>query len=219
MRKFLVGATALCTTVLFLVPGFAMAQSVRDWTGPYVGASLGAVNSRSSILLTPSSFSSAEIPLSGSLVGVNAGFDYDFGAAVIGLEAEAAGTNAIANVDNGSSYGAGLSSLLSLRARLGLKAGDALIYGTGGIAGGRVSTSTQIGAGSEVFTSTFATGTIVGAGIEYALTDTISIKTEGLMYQLASVQGAGDSGKLGSAYTSDYKPTGAVLKTGINFRL
>ena len=44
MRSYLLAATALTSSISFLVPGAAFAQTPYDWSGFYVGLGAGVVD-------------------------------------------------------------------------------------------------------------------------------------------------------------------------------
>ncbi len=215
MHKNLLAATALCTTIAFFVPASAYAQA-RDWTGIYAGGLIGGVISDSD--LTFDVLDTASIDASGGLVGATAGYNWDVGRVVAGIEADASFLDVRgSSTDFDDEYEAQIKSLFTLRARMGFKAGDALIYGTAGLAGAHVSFRSDVGGGDVARGSGFELGPVGGIGLEYALTDRLSLKTEGLLFAVSGVEGVGDSGK-GGDYSGQYKPSGAVIRAGVNFK-
>lgn len=239
MRSKLLAATALTTSILFLVPG-AFAQSSYDWGGAYVGVTVGGVGTTSEI--TTTSFAGDfDVHGSGWLAGITAGYNFVLNENfVVGIEGDAsfAGLDIPTDGDSIASAGEKLDSLLSLRARAGLTTGPLLTYATLGIAGGQASYSTDIvdlgkGTPSPSTGSGFVTGVIGGAGMEVAVNDNVSVKLEGLMYQMSPLSGSGNTGGGGiiipdpevevpdagkGEYDSDYKPSGVVIRSGVNFR-
>jgi outer membrane immunogenic protein len=212
MRKLRFG-TALCTILGFLLPVSAWAIDDFDWTGAYIGVEAGTVNTDSTVDF--SDIDSATLDGRGTLWGVSAGYNQQSGVVVYGVEADAA----TSNLNDQGDYTEGLDSLLTLRGRIGLTDGRILYYGTAGIGGGEANFSTFRDDGKDTPTaamgSGFVTGPVMGAGVEYALTDNLTLKTEGLAYRFAELSGTGDTGK--GTYDADYKPSGFVLRSGVNF--
>jgi outer membrane immunogenic protein len=226
MRKALLAATALVSTVMFLVPGAVLAQSSR-WSGPYVGVTAGIVYSDAPVgydNFEDESFAAGRTPVyaRGALLGLTAGYNVETAGVVVGIEGDASWSNLHGERSaEGASFAANLDSLLTLRGRLGFSSGNALIYGTAGVAGGQAdysATLANITANPDnvvpAAASGFVGGIVGGVGVEYALTDNMSIKTEGLMYELAPLSGVGDTGK--GAFDSEYKPSGVAVRTGLN---
>ncbi len=219
--------TALGTTILFLVPGAPLAQSSFDWTGGYLGLTLGGAGSRTPLefVYEPAADGPDSVPLhaSGAMAGVTAGYNWQAAdGLVLGIEGDASFSTVQGASESGrDSFEASLESLLSLRARLGVQAGNALFYATAGVAGGRVehtASVVEIGLFDEpAEASGFAAGVIGGAGVELALTDNLSVKAEGLVYRLGAIEGVGDTGK--GEFTSSYAPSGVTLRAGLNFQL
>jgi outer membrane immunogenic protein len=242
MRRKLLAATALCTSLIFLTQGVAMAQqAAENWSGPYIGMLASGIGSKSHLDVTPlngsSTFSDENLPIfydlsnSGFGAGITAGYNFQNGSVVYGIEGDASGLGLTSTVtgtgDDSTSYTVTdrLDSLLTLRGRLGVVEGKALIYGTAGVAAGQASFTAAIGDSGGSSDYHIATGSgvvaggVAGVGIEYALTDKLSLKAEGKVYQLASLSGMGDTGK-GSPtdpYTAAYHPQGAMFSTGLNF--
>jgi outer membrane immunogenic protein len=227
VRFALLAATALTTTLSFVVPGVGFAQSAYDWSGAYVGVNAGIVYSEAPVSydnFLDSSFSDGETPIyaSGALLGVTAGYNVDMAGVVIGIEGDADWAN-VHGERSGSSgdFEANLDSLLTLRGRLGFTSGNALFYGTAGLAAGQANYSATLTNPSAVDPPTtaessgFVGGLVGGAGVEFALTDNMSIKTEGLMYQLSPLSAVGDTGK--GDFDSEYAPNGVSVRTGVNF--
>ena len=221
MRTQLLAATALTTTVSFLVPGLALAQSTFDWSGFYAGLSGGVVNDQSVVdfdysgtLTLPAS---VKVPGIGELGSTTVGFDWQNGQFVYGL----AGDMALVKLQGhatGTNYTIDdkLNTLLSLRARFGVAFDRMLVYATAGVAGGTTSFNADVGKGSASG-SGFATGTIVGVGTEYAVNDNVAITAAAKYYNLSPLTGTGDAGKgTPDPYTATYKPAGLIFETGLN---
>lgn len=218
MRFTLLTATALTTTITFLVPGVGFAQTAYDWSGAYVGVNAGVVYSDAPVTIDDTD--DTPIYASGALLGVTAGYNLDMAGVVVGIEGDANWAN-VHGERSGSSgeFEAGLDSLLTLRGRLGFTSGNALFYGTAGLAAGHASYSAAPGewiAPETAEASGFVGGAVGGVGVEFALTDNMSVKTEGLYYQLAPLSAVADTGK-GGTYDSEYAANGVTLRSGVNF--
>ena len=227
MRSRLLCATALTTTILFLVPGISLAQSAYNWTGRYVGASIGVVESTSTETFTYSGTPGlpGSIDLSGSgLAGtLDAGYNLQTGSVVFGLEGDITG---LARKDSGLSSGANsitvngtVDMLLTARGRLGISMDKLLIYGTAGLAAGHGSVNTDFGKGSSDGSAAALLGYAGGLGVEYALNDNMSLKAEGLYYHLGSLTTAGTASSFSSpsvTYSGSYNPSGALFRAGLN---
>lgn len=165
----------------------------HDWSGAYAGLSLG-YGSGNEDPVDITAFPGATGATFGSLkpegwLGVvQAGANLQYGNLIVGVEgdlqlsdfhAETSATQggvAATSTSDVDWYG-------SLRPRLGIATGPALIYATGGLAfGGLTGSINAVGPAGE--TATLATSTdvalgyTVGGGIEYALNDAISLRGE-----------------------------------------
>ena len=161
--------------------------SAFNWTGAYVGVN-GGFDFASFTKGGKAAFGSPSGGLAGGTVGYNFQINQNF---VAGLEGDLdwtspSGTRANAFSANSTSRSR-LNSLFTLRGRVGFAADHALIYATGGYAGGNVKSSlvdvTRGLAGSD---SSYRSGYALGAGLEYAFTNNISAKAEYLYTALGS---------------------------------
>ena len=179
----------------------------------------------------------------GFLGGGQIGYNWQSGALVYGLEADFDLAHLTDNTINGSLTNNGvplaasvnstltekLSSLGTLRARLGyIATTDLMVYATGGLAVGSVSSSavTTFNPGSPTSTysgstSSTKTGWTLGAGFEYAMTRQWSFKTEYLYVNLA---GAGytasplaPSPPFTIGHSADHLSAN-LLRMGINYK-
>ena len=109
-----------------------------------------------------------------------------------------------------TSFGYQIDWLTTIRARGGLAVDRFFLYATGGLALGEIKTSpmSRFQVGANIYDGTRTTtraGWTAGGGVEYALTDRISVRTEYLYVDLGN-----ETYSYGDA-------TGAVLSTGFNF--
>ncbi|WP_262028936.1 outer membrane protein [Microvirga sp. Mcv34] len=171
------------------------AVPVFTWTGFYVGVNAGyGWNTNDDFI-----FNNVRYNLSddgGFVGGAQAGYNYQIGSFVVGLEgdiqyADFGGNDVIladgtvADFNNSDWFG-------TVRARAGVAFDRALIYATGGFA-----------------FADGATGWTVGGGIEYAFTNNLSAKVEGLYVNLDQ-----DDNFLGINRDAEF----GVVRAGLNFR-
>ncbi|ABV93441.1 hypothetical protein Dshi_1699 [Dinoroseobacter shibae DFL 12 = DSM 16493] len=137
--------------------------SGRDWTGGYVGAQIGYGDVGTN---------ASGVDGDGLIGGLIAGYDYDFGSYVLGAGID----YDIADIDLGP---ASLEDVLRLKLRAGFEAGPSLIYATGGYA--RAGTDNL---GSD-------DGWFAGAGVEYPLSQNLSLAGEVLYHEFDDFDGSG----------------------------
>ena len=226
MRHSLLSATSLATTLLFLVPGVVHAQSTpHDFSGPYIGASLGALTGAGTIDLSfidpndrRGSPSRIEVPILGASGTVSGGYNFQLNSFVYGIEAD--GTLLYAKGSaSGATYTANeqLAGLLSLRGRLGVASGPLLVYATAGVAGGYagfdVTTAGLSNSGTTASRAGIVYGPTAGVGGEYAVNDKVGLTAEGLVTSLSPLTATGDNGKgpyTATSRTSDFNVRGGV---------
>jgi outer membrane immunogenic protein len=166
------------------------------WSGLYLGGHVGYGEAEfrgGSLDFSPTS--SDDVPLQdltakGALVGLHAGYNWQVGMVVVGVEGDVSATpgwNArrcrpadTCAVTDGHVYGQ-LDALASIRGRLGIAFDRALIYATAGVAWARK--RTEVGATyiSEHLGS--KTGGVYGGGIEWKYNPGLSLRLEGLYYR------------------------------------
>ena len=135
------------------------------------------------------------LDIAGGFGGLQIGANHQFGAIVVGLEADAQGGNITDStprvittpylVAGGTAAMASKSSVNwfgTVRGRLGFAFGQTLIYGTGGLAWGEVKHS-MVWDDSNLFRAfdhndTMRIGWVAGGGIEHAFTSRWSLKAE-----------------------------------------
>lgn len=216
---------AAMTSALFLSPSTA---SAFTWTGGYVGAHGGgawgnvsySVDSHPIVQVPDDSFD-----LDGYLLGGQAGYNWQSGSLVFGIE----GDMSWANIDgSGSDVDPRPESesvpsfeigwIGTVRGRLGYAMDRLMVYGTGGVAltGVDANISNVEGAGDKRSDDNTYIGWTLGAGAEFAVTDSMSVKAEYLYSDFGlkssnfgDVYGAGD-------LTADAEIEAHVVKIGVN---
>ncbi len=178
----------------------------------------------------------------GFLIGGTAGYNMQFGAFVAGIEGDISYTDIDGRTTylNPAPFGAGpfpvgstrstfrtdMDYLATVRGRVGVAFDRVFVYATGGAAIADTTYTADFGApvtGAQQFfgrRSDTQLGYTVGAGVETAITDAVSLKAEYLYYDLGSITvnvpavGAGGAG----AYTSRFDQDGFIVRGGANFR-
>jgi outer membrane immunogenic protein len=185
---------------------------IFTWTGVYVGAS-AAYNFGGFTHDGSPYFGNSD----GGLFGVQAGYNYQSGPLVAGIEGDinfgsvsGSGHPYFNSYANGNINGQG-----SIRARFGYAFNHAMVYITGGYTGANLKgTITDFSVSPNVYAndSTFLNGWTIGAGVEYAITQHISVKAEYLYSDYGT----------GSLFTGtpDYARPGlnlSTLRAGVNY--
>ncbi len=137
----------------------------------------------------------------GGMIGGTAGYNYQIGQLVLGVEGDTDWSSAknTIGVNTGK-----ITNLSTLRGRVGFAADRALVYATGGYAGGQLKTNSDIAS-----STTWNNGWALGGGIEYAFLNNVSAKAEYLWTDLSS--------KSILANTSATGLHDSVLRAGVNY--
>lgn len=253
MLRAIIVASAVCaSTVAFaadLLPTkkgpapapYVPAAPAFTWTGFYIGVNGGYGGGdfrypfAGGPIEEPSLVSgSARLNSSGFLGGGQAGFNYQYGSVVGGVEADIDASDIEGRLNANVSFpggGVGLNAgsdvkyFGTVRARLGYTVVDrALLYVTGGLAYGDVRSSFNAGysydsdtgglSGSESKTQV---GWTLGGGLEYALTNNITFKTEYLYADLGKhTVTAGTIDDV--AYSLDVETKLNIVRAGLNYK-
>jgi outer membrane immunogenic protein len=179
-----------------------VAPSFYDWTGFYVGMNGGGtwLDGTSGFVFrdgTTFGIPGASLRGTGAIGGVQGGYNYQIGRLLLGTEVDLSWSNASASSTvtgvetNGNGYNFSRSENLSwldtMRLRLGYVPFDrALLYATGGVAYGQVTSTSNLALSTGVdysgSLSGARTGWTAGGGIAYALTDRWSARLEYLCF-------------------------------------
>jgi outer membrane immunogenic protein len=184
MRASLAAAAALfisttaASVAADLAPAYtkAPAAAVYSWTGVYIGGNIGG-GVASSHFEDPFGFSTTATD--GFFTGgAQIGYNYQFGAGLIGIEADVNGNSTFkGSVIGGTSLAVGDRADVSgtIRGRAGLVVSNALLYVTGGAAWANVNQTgvafSNLGIPSALSANSSGTswGGVIGAGVEYAM--------------------------------------------------
>jgi outer membrane immunogenic protein len=180
-----------------------------NWSGFYLGINGGGGWGHSNW-----DTSSDRIGLSGGLAGGTAGYNWQIGSAVLGVEgdidwANLKGTNASTLCPAGCSTSD--TWLSTVRGRAGYAFGGVLPYVTGGLAVGDIRAATPGFAGA----SNTSAGWTAGAGIEFGLTGNWSAKAEYLYVDLGRFNCGTNCNGLPTDNVSMHDN---VVRAGVNYR-
>lgn len=210
----------LAAPALAADPAVYRAPPVFTWTGFYIGAHAGAALSDSSYR-NSAGFgwrgpNSGNDP-AGVLGGLQAGYNWQAGNLVLGVEADISAANASGNVAVLPAapiavYRSSLDWMGTLRLRGGFAFDRTLIYATGGLAYG--------GAKQSLFDAAFPftasvgnrTGWAAGVGVEYALTNNWSTRIEYIYTQFNNRSVATNG------YGFTFRNSVSVARAGLNYK-
>jgi len=202
-----------------------IARSSYNWTGFYLGGSAGGVWGEEHWRFEPFG-TSAEPDFGGYLLGGQAGYNYQVGRIVAGIEGDFGFSNSRGGKSCPNlfffSCEAEMERLGSLTGRLGYTWGRALFYAKGGWAAGELAAQSHLNPGSTLggllagplSTTKWANGWTVGGGMEFALTDSWSAKAEYMHSDLGKERFiVDDSGRefVNAATTAD------AVRLGVNY--
>ncbi len=197
---------------------------IFSWNSFYVGTNAGFI--RSMAAATDKEFWGPNETIyssgSGVLGGIQAGYNYQLGAIVFGLEADLATTSADAKA---ISHGSGrtdqhkTSALGTVRGRVGYAFDRTLLYVTGGLAYGNVNNSVvnTFLTTQNAETSGWRTGYAVGGGVETAINAHWTVKAEALYYNVGSSSAQVVVSSVPKPFET--KNDGALARVGVNFKL
>ena len=199
------------------------------WTGFYFGINGGyGGNEFKYPFEAPvvSSSGQASLTSSGFLAGGQLGYNWQVGQWVWGFETDIQWSNIKGELDASASTPLGALALNAgselewfgtVRGRLGYAWERLMVYATGGFAYGSVSTNLNA-AGGPLGVFSFSgdsqkTGWTAGAGFEYAITPSISLKTEYLYLDLGS-----DNVYTTNGFSISEETTVHLVRAGLNWR-
>jgi outer membrane immunogenic protein len=223
---------------------------VFTWTGFYVGVHAGYAFSEADIRTSGNAANTianvgalarppgVSFDQDGFIGGAQIGYNMQFGMFVAGVEADISYTDLSTRQDyfspttfgpalagTRSTFTQDLEYLGTVRARLGVAFDRALVYVTGGLAYGDVNYNADFftSGGALQFNgskSGVEVGYTIGAGVEYAFTNNLTLKAEYLYYDLGSqnvvvnaIPGVGLN-----SYTSRFETEGHIARVGLNYK-
>ncbi|RAI41159.1 outer membrane beta-barrel protein [Rhodoplanes roseus] len=210
-------------SIVYKAPPAPVAVPV-SWQGLYVGLNAGTIWGKSTEDYI-GTVSGAEVKYGGALLGGQAGYNYQIGPWVLGLEGDMAWSNAKGATGNqlpGTLFGVPASAFLTdetnidwfatFTGRVGYAWERTLFYAKGGFAVAEVTQRIRLNFDGTipVTSSQIAKGWTAGVGAEYALNAAWSAKAEWLYYDLGS-----------DTYENvgvDAHLKGGLARVGLNYR-
>ena len=185
-----------------------------DWSGPYFGVKFGGAIEGSA----DGGFAGAtgDVGLDGVVVGIMSGRNFQFDHIVLGFDSDSSLTDISGSTTIGGQTGkVSLDTLSTTRGRIGYAYDRVLPYVTGGLATAQADFSLE-GAGSD--NDEWFFGYTVGAGVEWAVTDTIAARLEYQFIDLGS-ESISIGGNRSTASIDDLHVVraGVSIKTGFIF--
>lgn len=186
-----VSAAALSADLLPPPPPEDLRPAAYDWTGPYIGGFVSVISVEGHYDKVPDCDCppvDPEMSGTGFNGGVLAGWNYDLGGFVVGVEGDWAWGGEVAdNREPAELTDLSFDNIATLRARAGVPIDNALIYATGGVAFVDAEFTGEVGPIDASFHSKddeWITGWTVGGGIEAALADGLHARLEYLYIDL-----------------------------------
>lgn len=228
MKKVILG------TALFLAATSPALAEDYNWTGAYAGVHVGGAwgnttvrdNAKDGVAPGPFSYDT-----SGAFGGGTAGYNYQIGNIVIGVEGDVgyldlsgSGIIGSAHADHHQNITTSGGAYGDLTGRLGWAWNNVLFYGKGGILifDGEALQATTADGYAPHGTDTFV-GWTAGGGVEYAMTQKISLKIEYMHMDMGTRDGdqtalvADPPTPAGYAFTNSHDVTADSVKLGLNF--
>lgn len=229
----------------------AMTSSLFTWTGFYGGINAGFKFSGDDDVHTegqaaPNIANIAGgarpgfVPLNrnGFIGGGQIGYNYQFGQFVAGIETDIDYTDfrdnrsvttaqLVTGLPLNNTFSSRLNFLGTVRGRLGFAYDHSLFYATGGLAYGETKQHIDMfgPTGNLQFSgdqSQVKVGFAVGAGMEQAITNNLTVKAEYLFFDLGkdtlNVAVIPGSGGAGTGYNSHFDQNGHIARVGLNYR-
>jgi outer membrane immunogenic protein len=162
-------------------------SQVFSWTGFYIGAEAGYAwgkDTTTEYLTASNTFTGFDptYKVSSAVGGAYAGYNYQIGWAVLGVESDIEAANLRGGFLDTTVGGSGTTQLNwqgSLRGRAGFTAGQMMFYGTGGLAFAEIDhTYTNLITGTAETNSGLRTGWTAGAGVEISVMPNLLARVE-----------------------------------------
>ena len=223
IRKILMPTVALATMASAALAADSTGPAV-NWTGYYAGAQIGYMSGSADwdVNKVNNGYHEYWRP-HGGFGGLHAGYNYQVGTAVFGLQAEA---NLIDNRKWHTDFAdeklmASSSVFGSLDARMGATFERALVYAIGGIAFANNKTKgvTAIGP-DQVLTATFSGNNVgwnIGLGVEYAVDDRWSVRAEYRYYDFGKKNFPNSEGDT-YYYAHSHSYVDHTLRLGLSYK-
>ena len=238
MRKIILAALAALVSApsaysadLSLRP--SLPPPLPVWTGFYIGGNAGGAIgiARSDFSVGGTNFASVDNSLSGAVAGGQAGYNWQSGPMVYGLETDIQFSNAkgtlsapcaagLCGLALTANYSQEVSWFGTVRGRVGYAQGGWLIYATAGYAYGQLTTDANAsapGASATFSAKDFVNGWTAGGGIEVQVMPRWSVKGEYLFTDLGRASHTFVFTGV-PAVTDSANVTLNIVRAGVNFR-
>jgi outer membrane immunogenic protein len=201
MKNLAFGVSALAVSLALSASAFAAdlqselyvpeAAAVEDWSGFYLGGVVGAGLFTSTMVDNDENISYGYSDLTdwGGSAGVTAGYNVQFGAGVVGVEADinwSSFSNSFYDEAYDTQHDRSWEWYSTIRGRAGLAVDKALFYGTAGLViasldfKGDYDPENDCGDYYGYCLTGTQVGLALGAGAEFMVSDNLSVKVEGL---------------------------------------
>ncbi|MEJ8572195.1 outer membrane protein [Microbaculum marinum] len=195
-------------------PEVAISPDIFDWSGLYVGAHAGYLFGNSDVGFGPlGGLSTMGVETDGFAGGGQVGFNWQMDRLVLGGEADLSWANLEgSHTSSGGVVQTRADWLSTVRGRAGVAFDRVLVYGTGGVAFTSMETSF---AGPPGYNSDKQglTGWTAGAGVEWAMTDNLSLKGEYLYVDFSD-----EPYLLGAPTPTPVDLDGSYVRVGVNYK-
>jgi outer membrane immunogenic protein len=195
--------------------------SVWSWTGFYLGINGGGVwhRAEADVVSGVGDTAATTVKSSGATFGGQIGANWQVQQFVLGIEADwnwvdASGTANFVGFGP-ATFSSKLSSLATVRGRLGVAFSSTMVYATGGFAAGKVNNQVPTLFGGYAIDDDVKFGWTVGGGIEHMFSRNWSAKVEALYVDLGR---STVSGNIDPAYVGRFDNTAIVGRAGLKFK-
>ena len=207
-------------------PGLAadpVVDSQYDWTGSFIGIQAGYGWGDSQVdeidTATGTVNQTQDYDHDDFVAGFDAGYNFQSDSLVLGIvgDLEFASISGDQDFDGSSdATNKDIDWLGSLRLRAGFAADSALFYVTGGLAAGHVDMeATEDNNTASISGDSVAFGYTIGAGVEYAFSDSMSGLVE---YRYTDLENTDHSGNIyGGDFTYDHENAFHAVRVGLNY--
>jgi outer membrane immunogenic protein len=235
IKRFVFPVSAFIALASIANAADAPAPSAYDWSGFYAGVNAGYAwgetegTDINGWLDFPDVESSFSTDGDGLTAGGQIGYNMQLDSLVLGVETDLSYLNVSGSETSSIASDNHIVSddgyLGTLRARLGFAADRLLIYATGGLAVGDTGSKWVDDGGTYQFELDTGSqwGWVAGGGLEYAATDSVSVKAEYLYYDLGTEDlhysggPANFCSPFGEGCDFEIKNTGSIVRLGVNF--
>jgi outer membrane immunogenic protein len=198
---------------------------VYNWSGFYLGANAGwsFINVTDTATFTGGVLGGVAATgtgtANGAVAGGQIGYNYQINAAVLGIEGDFDWSGVSETATSGIvSETSKVPWLATIRGRAGFAVDRVLFYGTAGVAFVDVSDDvTATGVGTLFNASQTDVGWTVGAGVEAALTQNLTVKVE-YLYVDADLSLSGPVALIGGNLAFSGTLSESIVRAGINFK-